>query len=191
MPNIVSLHFFLRFFLTFKDPSILCLLKQFIKSPKEVYMLNNIGKCNAMLETQLKYLNDEFGSERREGRPFVTISRQAGAYGTTIAQMLAEYLVKQDRRKNSPWIVFDHELLKKVTEEHDFPETIAPYLSESAITEIDDILEELFGLHPAKSYLVHKMSETILHLANVGHVILVGREQTSLRRSFLKDSIFA
>jgi cytidylate kinase len=40
---------------------------------------------------------------------------------------------------------------------------------------IDDIMEELLGLHPASWTLVHQTTETILRLAELGSVIIVGR----------------
>jgi cytidylate kinase len=36
-------------------------------------------------------------------------------------------------------------------------------------------MEELFGLHPPSWLLVRKVTETILHLAELGNVILIGR----------------
>lgn len=40
---------------------------------------------------------------------------------------------------------------------------------------IQDIMEELMGLRPPSWVMVPKIAETVLHLANAGHVILVGR----------------
>ena len=52
---------------------------------------------------------------------------------------------------------------------------ILPYLSEATISEIQDILEELFDVHPSQYTLAHKTGQTILHLAQLGYVVLVGR----------------
>jgi diguanylate cyclase (GGDEF)-like protein len=43
------------------------------------------------------------------------------------------------------------------------------------MSEITDTLDELLGLHPPAWTLVRQMTETILHLAEMGNVILVGR----------------
>jgi cytidylate kinase len=48
-------------------------------------------------------------------------------------------------------------------------------MTEDRISELDDMIEESFGLHPSRWVLVRKTSETILHLANLGNVILIGR----------------
>ena len=105
----------------------------------------------------------------------MTISRQTGAYGLTVAKDLCEYLQKNEKRPECPWAVFDRELIGKIVEEHHLPEKVLPYLSEATISEIQDIMEELFDVHPSQYTLVHKTGETILHLAQLGHVIMVGK----------------
>ncbi len=127
------------------------------------------------IQSQMKYLKGQLHKEISIKRPFVTISRQAGAYGTTIAENLIEYLKNHDSQKDHPWTKFDKELIKKVMEDHDLPQTILSYFPESTVSEIKDILEELFNLHPSQYTLVHKTSESIIHLAQLGFVVLVGR----------------
>lgn len=43
------------------------------------------------------------------------------------------------------------------------------------MTELQDITNELFGLHPASWMVVEQTAETILHLAELGNVIIIGR----------------
>ncbi len=105
----------------------------------------------------------------------VTISRQTGCGAKAIADDLAEYLQSHSGRKAQPWMVFDRNLVEKVLEEHNLPASMANYMKEDRISELEDIMEELFGLHLPKWLLVRKTSETILHLANLGHAILIGR----------------
>jgi len=119
-------------------------------------------------------LKKKFPDEKRFVNPFVTISRQTGAYGLTIARDLCEYLQKNEKRPNCFWAGFDRELIAKVVEEHNLPEKVLPYLSETTISEIQDIMEELFDVHPSQYTLVHKTGETILHLAQLGYAVIVG-----------------
>ena len=140
-------------------------------------------RMEARISSWFKTLEESKRTEHREkGRPFVTISRESGAYGTTIADMLCEYLRKHECSGESPWAVFDKELIRKVIEEHRFPAAFQRYFVESRIPFVEDILAELFGLHPLQETLVHRMSETILHVASVGHVILVGRGANIITR---------
>ncbi|HEY8240649.1 MAG TPA: cytidylate kinase family protein, partial [Kiritimatiellia bacterium] len=112
-----------------------------------------------------------------ESRPFVTISRQTGAGGITVGRLLSAYLQTQGiaAGDGTPWKVFDRDLIAEVLRACDLPARVEPYMTESKTSEFNDSLEEMFGLHPAKWLLVKKTSETILHLAGLGHVILVGR----------------
>ncbi len=144
-------------------------------------------KMEARVSSWFKNLEEYRRTERREkGRPFVTISRESGAYGTTIGDMLSEYLRKHERRLEAPWAapwaVFDKELIQKVIEEHQFPAIFQRYFLESRAPLMEDTLAELFGLHPPQETLVRRMTETILHLATMGYVILVGRGANIITR---------
>ena len=130
---------------------------------------------NSYIMSQVKSLKMKMMDDKRVGNPFVTISRQTGAYGITVARDLCEYLQKHERRTRCIWTVFDKELIEKVAEEHDLPKTVLPYLSEDTVSEIQDMIEETLGLHPSHDLLVQKTNKTILHLAQLGYVILVGR----------------
>jgi cytidylate kinase len=140
-------------------------------------------KIEARISSWYKNLEEHKKTERREkSGPFVTISRESGAYGTTIADKLCEYLRKHERRREAPWAVIDKELIQKVIEEHQFPAIFKKYFVESRAPLIEDTLAELFGLHPPQETLVRRMSETILHLATLGHVIFVGRGANIITR---------
>ena len=141
------------------------------------------GKIEARISSWFKSLEESKKPDLSVGsRPFVTISRQSGAYGTTIADMLAEHLRAHERRREAPWAVFDKELIQKVIEEHKFPVIFERYFVESSAPLIEDILAELFGLHPPQETLVRRMSETILQLTTLGYVILVGRGANIITR---------
>jgi len=121
--------------------------------------------------------------KRKFSRLFITISREAGAGSINIGKKLAEFL-NSDKTVNwpCPWTVFDKELIKTVLEDHHLPERWEKYMPEDKHSKIQDILDELFGLHPASIVLVHRTSETILHLAQIGNVILVGRGASIITR---------
>jgi cytidylate kinase len=108
-------------------------------------------------------------------RPFVTLSRQAGAGGITVGRLLVEYLNDHDKKAHGLWRLFDKELLSKVVEENGYPERFADYMKEDAARTIEETFEEILNLHPSDWLLVRKTSQTIRHLAEAGHVILVGR----------------
>lgn len=105
----------------------------------------------------------------------VTISRQAGCGALVIADKLALLLQAHYPKDSCPWTVFDHNLMEKVLEDHHLPSRIAQFLPEDRIGELQDIIDDLCGIHPPSWTLIQQTTETILHLANLGSVILIGR----------------
>ena len=138
--------------------------------------------CENYLKSQMLRLSNRDVTTTREQHPFITISRQAGAGGITVGRMLEAYLKEHDKKADCPWTLFDKELVKKVAEEHNIPEEFSEYMKEDKASEIQEILEEIFRLHPPDWVLAHKTSETILHLAEMGHVVLVGRGSNVVTR---------
>ncbi len=136
-------------------------------------MWKNIGyeQCLSFINCQLR----PGGSRVRAAvRPAITISRLAGSGGRTIASKLAEYL-QTHAPVDCPWTVFDRNLLEKVLEDHHLPKRMADLMPENHKPMLGDMLEELLGVHPASWTLVQQTAETILRLARMGYVILVGR----------------
>jgi cytidylate kinase len=110
-----------------------------------------------------------------EPRRVVTISRQKGSGAHAVAEKLAAYLQARGPKEACPWTVFDRNLVQRMLQEHNLPQRMGQFVTEDRMTEISDTLDELFGLHPPSWTLVRQMTETILHLAEMGNVILVGR----------------
>jgi len=110
-----------------------------------------------------------------EHRRAITISRQAGSGAHIVAERLAELLQAQEPAGECPWTIFDKNLVEKVLEDHHLPSRLGKFMPEDKISEISDTMDELFGLHPSSWTLVHQTAESILHLAEVGHVIIIGR----------------
>tara|TARA_B100000959_G_C14885861_1_gene584576 strand:+ start:70 stop:783 length:714 start_codon:yes stop_codon:yes gene_type:complete len=109
-------------------------------------------------------------------RLFITLSRQPGAGAISVGKKIAEFL--NDEKKiewPTPWKVFDKDLVKTIVEEHNLPEKCKKYMPEGKLSTIQDILDEMLGLHPSAIALVHRTNETLLHLAHLGNTIIVGR----------------
>jgi hypothetical protein len=96
---------------------------------------------------------------------------------------LAEYLQERETDKRCPWTVFDRNLVEKVLEDHHLPKRLAQFMPEDRVSEITDTMDELFGLHPPSWTLVRQTADTILHLAELGKVILIGRAANVITRS--------
>ena len=113
-----------------------------------------------------------------ERRRAVTISRQTGSGAHSVAERLAGYLQAHNPKDAPPWTVFDRNLVEKVLEDHHLPQRVARFMPEDHISQIRDTMDELFGLHPSSWTLVRQTTDTILHLVELGNVIVIGRGAT-------------
>jgi cytidylate kinase len=135
----------------------------------------SLEKCLSYIDSQMQSPHGPAPAAGPGHVPAVTISRQTGAGGTSVAHKLAELLQARQPGQTCPWTVFDRNLVEKVLEDHHLPNRLAQFMPEDRVSAIGDAVEELLGLHPPSSSLVHQMTETILQLAELGNVILVGR----------------
>lgn len=135
------------------------------------------------LHGYLEFINSQWrqaGPPAKQGaaRPrldVVTISRLAGSGAHVVAEPLAARLQTGASADACPWTIFDRNLVEKVLEDHDLPGRLARFMPEDRRSEMSDTLDGLFGLQPSAWTLVRKTADTILHLAEVGNVILIGR----------------
>jgi hypothetical protein len=133
-------------------------------------------RCKAFIDSQLRGAGSSLalagGGERWRA---VTISRQTGSGAHVVGDELAEYLQAHGPKGAAPWTVFDRNLVERVLKDHNLPERMAKFLAEDRISELQDTMDELFGLHPPSWTLVRQTAETILKLVELGRVIIVGR----------------
>lgn len=127
------------------------------------------------------YLNAEWRDSRSPwpGRlattdPFITISREAGSGGASLARLLARKL-NAESSHDVTWRVFEDNLTPTMLKTHRLPRELARFLPEARVPEIQTIFGEMLGLHPSLWELVQKTNETMRELARRGNVILVGR----------------
>lgn len=106
--------------------------------------------------------------------PFVTISRESGSGGTTLAHLLADKL-NDSRADDTAWTVFDHDIVERMLEDQHLSRDLAKYLPERRVSEVDAVIREIVGLHPNLWTLVQKTNALIGKIARSGHAILVGR----------------
>jgi hypothetical protein len=107
--------------------------------------------------------------------PVVTVSYQAGAGEHEVVARLAEILQSGEPAGSAPWSVFDRQLIERVLREHQLPESMAKFLPEDRRSIVEEEIADILGLHPPAWVIVPQITETVLRLANAGHVILVGR----------------
>jgi cytidylate kinase len=132
-------------------------------------------KCRRYIETHSRQ-SENFGYKKiKSSCPCVTISRETGAGAGFVSQHLITYLQDATNDKSCEWTFFDKLLIEKVLEDHNLPRQLSEYMKEEKYSNISSAVNELLGLHPSKWTLLHKTTETILQLARMGNVIIVGR----------------
>lgn len=130
-------------------------------------VIGSFEKAKHYIESHDKMLD----SRTRKGAPCITISRETG----TGADRVGESLINYFAQFNVPFTLFDKNLIDKVLEDHDLPQKLGEYLPEDKFPAIKTAMNELFGIHPSMMSLLHKTTQTILQLAGMGDVIIVGR----------------
>ena len=105
----------------------------------------------------------------------VTISRQSGCGAHFFGEKLAEYLMRRHPERGRPWKVFDKGLVQAVLEDHHLPGHLARFMPEDRVSQLDEMVHNVFDLHPPTELLVRQTAETILRLAELGNVIIIGR----------------
>lgn len=116
--------------------------------------------------------------EKRIKGPCITFSRDTGAGADKVSEILCEKLQHISKEDQNRWTVFDRNLIEKIIEDHHFPSQIASFLEEGKRSEINSYISELLGLQPSSLIVIKKTAETILQIASLGNVIIVGRGAT-------------
>jgi hypothetical protein len=127
-----------------------------------------------------------FPEKAREPQLAITISREVGAGGRTIAELVAQRLAATEKTPTSaPWAVFDANLAKQVLEDHELPPDLERFVTEDARLPVEAIVEEVLGLHPSGWTLAQHTTKTILRLAGLGHVVVAALDAYSAYHGIL------
>lgn len=136
---------------------------------------NGVEHWSSFISSQFQPGGEAGAGGESGGRRAVTISREAGCGALDIAERLVRRFREISPKHVEPWQIFDHNLMDKVLEEHGLPAYLAKFLPEDRVSEIEDMVADLLGAHPSLRSMVAQSAETILKLAAMGNVILIGR----------------
>jgi hypothetical protein len=141
-------------------------------------------------EKAKKYIesHSKLGQDKLPQGPCITISRETGAGSDVVAENLIDFLKSRIKNKEVNWSVFDRNLLEKVIEDHNLPLSLNDYFSAENRSKFTNMINELFGVHPPMWTVIQRMSSTILNIAQVGYVVIVGRGSNIITAK-LKNSI--
>lgn len=121
---------------------------------------------------------DETADRPVRPAPFITISRQAGAGGRSLAQRLVRRL--NDAHPGIlPWTVWDNELVHKVAEENHLPENLVASIEDRRPSWLHEALSGIAfeddPANPDEFKVYRRVAVAIRALARMGRVIIVGR----------------
>lgn len=110
------------------------------------------------------------------GLPFVTISRQAGAGGHTLARQILRCLEKRSSfAEAQDWDVFDQKLCALLAAHGDVGTSYESMVAEEYQSEIKQFVGDLLTGNARQFKLYKRIFEVVRLLTSVGKVVLVGR----------------
>ena len=133
-------------------------------------------KCKRYIECHSKH-TDEFNQHLTTGEffPTITISRQTGAGAAMVGEKFIEIITKTQTEYNCEWAYFNKSLIEKVLADYNLPDLFSNLKIEDKYSGIEALVKDFMWLKESKWSLARKTSKTILKLAKVGNVIIVGR----------------
>ena len=125
-------------------------------------------------------------AKKKEPGPLVTISREYGCPGTTIAHLLSEKLKEKVDLKEGigSWLVVNKEIILLAAEEMDLsPETVEKITLEKSSNKLFDIFRNFSDVYiPDDNKVKTRIVEMILKLGYLGRFIIVGRGGALINR---------
>ena len=130
-------------------------------------------KCKRYIDSNTQ--KNETSLVKRELYPCITISRQTGAGAKPVCEKLIQIMDSYSEPEGVSWAFFDKNLIEKVLEDNKLPTQIREFMKEGKYKHLNSAVYELLGLKPSEWTLIQRTTETILQLARMGHVVIVGR----------------
>jgi hypothetical protein len=130
-------------------------------------------KCKRYIDSNTQ--KSEVSFIKRELYPCITVSRQTGAGAKPVCEKLIQIMDSYSEPEGVSWAFFDKNLIEKVLEDNRLPEQISEFMKEEKYKHVTSAVYELLGLKPSEWTLIHKTTDTILQIARMGNVVIVGR----------------
>jgi cytidylate kinase len=112
----------------------------------------------------------------------VTISRQAGAGGHTLAQRLIERFNEQDHELFAGWQVYDQRLCEIVAEDPKMEASLDSLLSEEYRTAAGDFFRQVIAPTIDQDVLMARVFEVIRAVAATGKGVIIGRGSSQVTK---------
>jgi len=118
-----------------------------------------------------------------EGYPFVTISREAGAGGHTLArEILRRLATRFPGDLSEGWEVFDHKLCALIAQDEKLGVSFDQLLAEEYRSEVSQVIYELIAQKASRYKVYKRIFEIVRALATLGKCVIVGRASMCVTR---------
>jgi len=109
-------------------------------------------------------------------QPFITISRQAGAGGHSLADAILEaFAAHDDRELFAGWKVFDQRLCEIVAEDPRYASSIDAMQEEEYRSRTDEFFRQMMGTQLHQDVVMNRVFRVVRALATLGKAVIVGR----------------
>lgn len=128
----------------------------------------------------------KLAAERHSGprpHPFITISREAGAGGTTLADRLVEIFAEEpDGAIFGTWEVFDRRLCEIVAKDPAYSRSLDALYAEEYPTKTHDFFRQVIGSTIDHGILMERVFDVVRAVAGIGKAVIIGRGGSEVTR---------
>lgn len=121
-------------------------------------------------------------SRHRAPQPFITVSREAGAGGRSLAEAVLALMERDGRPLFRGWRIFDQELCEIVARDPKLSVWIDTLVDEKFRTQLEEFLAHTLVRESPQASVLKKMFEVVRTLALGGRTIIVGRAASCVTR---------
>jgi cytidylate kinase len=141
------------------------------------------------INAQIKYWQQQKNTispqEKKRYRQFITITREYGCSGYSIAKEIVKILNSGEKKPEPLWAAYERGVLDRVMKDMGLSSHLTRTFTDDAQKALTDILKTAFGSLPPQVAVYQKLAETIRLLAANGNVVIVGRASNVITRGMI------
>lgn len=135
------------------------------------------------LRAQLARRRDPRRPARGVARPFITISRQAGAGGHALADALMEkFALQEETDLFGGWQIFDRRLCEMVADDPVYSNELDSLVAEDYRSRTDEFFHQIIRSSVDQRAVMERVFRVVRAVASVGKAIIIGRAGTEVTR---------
>lgn len=145
--------------------------------------MTQLESLERYLRVHLAQTRQRKGTPGSDARPFVTISRQAGAGGHRLAERLLEVFADHgDTDLFRGWQIFDRRLCEMVADDPVYSDELDSLLAEEYRTRSDEFFHQILRSSVDQRAVMERVFRVVRAVASVGKAIIIGRAGNEVTR---------